>query len=113
MKTLIAIAASTVAAIGVLATPAHAVTAADCGIDVLAADARTASLDRLADKADTAAAKLAAGKPADALAKLEDFNSTLDALHSAPKSKLDPVVYATLNAEVEAALGCVADAANA
>ena len=113
MKKLFATAASTVAAIGVLAMPAHAVTAADCGIDVLAADARTASLDRLADKADAAAAKLAAGKPADALAKLEDFNSTLDALYAAPKSKIDPAVYATLNAEVETALGCVAGAANA
>lgn len=99
-----------------LTTPAHAATADECQalITVLSTDTAAAqSLSEttrtgLVDKAADAAAKLEAGKVADALAKLTDFDTTLEALHIAAKPKVSDEEFALLNADADAALNCVA-----
>ena len=45
---------------------------------------------RLVAKLDAASAKLPAGKNTDAVAKLVDFQATLNTLAAAPKAKLEP-----------------------
>jgi hypothetical protein len=54
-------------------------------------------VDGLVAKLDAASAKLAAGKNTDAVAKLVDFQTTLNALATAPKPKVDPVVAQALS----------------
>jgi hypothetical protein len=64
-------------------------------------------VDRLAAKVQAASAKLAAGKTTDAVAKLVDFQTTLNALAAAPKPKLDPAVAQALSAEAQGAVVCI------
>ena len=114
---LIAAAAIALGTTVLLTTPAHAVTAEECQVLITVLSTDTAAAQSLTektrtglvDKAADAAAKLEAGKVADVLAKLTDFDSTLEALHAADKPKVSDDDFAVLNAEVDAALSCVAD----
>jgi hypothetical protein len=63
--------------------------------------------NRLAAKVATASAKLAAGKNTDAVAKLVDFQSTLTALATAPKPKVDSAVAQALSAQAQGAIVCI------
>jgi hypothetical protein len=58
----------------------------------------------LVAKVDAASAKLAAGKNTAAVAKLVDFQTTLNALATAPKPKVDPAVAQTLNGDAQAVI---------
>jgi hypothetical protein len=114
---LIAVAALAIATGAALATPAHATTTVGgCQVlieDLSADTAAATSLGRagagLVAKADAAAVKLDESKTADALEKLLDYDSTLDALFSAPKPKVSETDYAALNTDVEAAIACIGE----
>jgi hypothetical protein len=62
-------------------------------------------------KVDTAALKLSQGKFCDALQKLNDYKSGLDALHSAAKPKVSDADYQTLSGDVGNAIACVTNLA--
>ena len=62
---------------------------------------------RLAGKVDSASAKLAAGKNAGAVQKLVDFQTTLDALATAPAPKVDPAVAQALTGDAQAVIDCI------
>jgi hypothetical protein len=62
-------------------------------------------------KVDTAALKLSAGKFCDALQKLNDYKSSLDALHFAAKPKVSDADYQTLSGDVGNAIACVTNLA--
>jgi hypothetical protein len=61
----------------------------------------------LVAKLDAAATKLGEGKNADAVQKLIDFQTTLNALATAPKPKVDPAVAQQLSAEAQGVIGCI------
>jgi FIMAH domain-containing protein len=65
------------------------------------------SFNNLVAKLDAAAAKFAEGKNADAVQKLVDFQTTLNALATAPKPKVDPVVAQSLIAEAQGVIDCI------
>jgi hypothetical protein len=65
------------------------------------------SFNNLVEKLDAAAAKLAEGKNADAAQKLVDFQTTLNALATAPKPKVDPAVAQSLVAEAQGVIDCI------
>lgn len=114
---LFAAAAIALGATAAFTTPAHATTAGECQvlIDVLEADTKAApSLSTkteagLVGKAEDAKAKLDAGKVADAFQKLADYDSTLEAIHSAAKPKVSDDDFWLLNSDVDAAFECVAN----
>ena len=54
-----------------------------------------------------ASAKLAEGKNADAVAKLVDFQTTLTALATAPKPKVDAATAEALIAEAQGVIDCI------
>lgn len=61
----------------------------------------------LVGKLDATSTKLAEGKNADALVKLVDFQSTLNALATAPKPKVDPAVAQSLIADAQSVIDCI------
>ena len=83
---------------------------ATLGEDTLAAQASFTSekdVGGLVAKVDAASEKLAAGKNNDAVAKLVDFQTTLNALATAPKPKVDPAVAHALSTEAEGVTVCI------
>jgi hypothetical protein len=64
-------------------------------------------IDGLVAKVEAAAAKLAAGKNTDAVAKLVDFQTTLNTLGAAPKPKVDPAVAQALSADAQGVIVCI------
>ena len=58
-------------------------------------------------KLDATATKLAEGKNADAVQKLTDFQTTLNALATAPKPKVDASTADTLGTEAQGVIECV------
>lgn len=58
-------------------------------------------------KLDAASAKLAEGKNADAVQKLTDFQTTLNALATAPKAKIDQMVAQNLAAQTQEVIVCI------
>ena len=64
-------------------------------------------LNGLVAKLDAATTKLTEGKNADAVTKLVDFQTTLNALAMAAKPKVDPTVAQTLTAEAQGVIDCV------
>jgi len=58
-------------------------------------------------KLDAASAKLAEGKNADAVQKLVDFQTTLNALATARQPKVDPAVAQSLIAEAQGVIDCI------
>jgi anionic cell wall polymer biosynthesis LytR-Cps2A-Psr (LCP) family protein len=65
------------------------------------------SFNNLVEKLDAAAAKLAEGKNADAVQKLVDFQTTLNALATAPKPKVDPAVAQSLVVDAQGVIDCI------
>ena len=65
-------------------------------LDAAGSFASVKDLERTVAKFDAAAAKLSEGKQLDAILKLEDVQTSLNALASASKPKLDPTVAASL-----------------
>ncbi len=61
----------------------------------------------LVAKLDAAAAKLQVGKNADAIQKLVDFQTTLNALASSPKPKVDAEVAQRLVQGAQAVIDCI------
>jgi hypothetical protein len=61
----------------------------------------------LVAQVDAASAKLAAGKTTDAVGKLVDVQTTLNALATAPKPKVDPDVAQALSAEAQGVVVCI------
>jgi hypothetical protein len=64
-------------------------------------------IDGLVAKVEDASAKLAAGKNTDAVAKLVDFQTTLNTLAAAPKPKVDPAVAQALSADAQGVIVCI------
>jgi hypothetical protein len=64
-------------------------------------------VDGLVAKVEAASAKLAADKNTDAVAKLVEFQTTLNALAAAPKPKVDPAVAQALRAEAQGVIVCI------
>jgi hypothetical protein len=58
-------------------------------------------------KVDSTAVKVSQGKFCDALQKLNDYKSSIDALHSAAKPKISDTDYALLSGDVGNAIACV------
>jgi hypothetical protein len=58
-------------------------------------------------KLDAAALKLSEGKNADAVLKLQDFQTLLNALATAPKPKLDPATAQALIREAQGVIDCI------
>jgi hypothetical protein len=58
-------------------------------------------------KLDAASSKLAEGKTADAVQKLRDFQTQLNALATAPKPKLDLTTAQALIAEAQSVIDCI------
>jgi hypothetical protein len=78
--------------------------------DTLAAQASFTSQNDVGGpvaKVDAASAKLAVGKNTDAVAKLVDFQTTLNALATAPKPEVDPAVARALSAEAQGVVVCI------
>jgi hypothetical protein len=98
-------------------SPAAAQTASECDAllaqlraDTVAAEGsftNAKDFTRAIAKLDAAGAKLDAGKNADAAAKVEDFQASLNSLATAAKPKLDPAVAEGLVAEAQAVIDCV------
>ena len=65
------------------------------------------SFNNVVAKLDASAAKLAEGKNADAVEKLVDFQTTLDALATASKPKIDSAAAQSLIAEAQGVIDCV------
>ena len=118
MRTKLVAVAVAVIALGAtmtLSAPAHATTVEECRglITDLAAASDTASSlegrpgDNLAAKATAAGSKLDAGKVGDALAKLADYDRTLEALHHAAEPKVSEDDSASLDGAVHSAITCV------
>jgi hypothetical protein len=63
----------------------------------------------LVAKVDAASAKLAAGKNTDAVAKLVDFQTTLNALAAAPKPKVVPAVAQALSDDAQGVIACISE----
>ena len=61
----------------------------------------------LVTKLDAASAKLAAGKNTDAVAKLVDFQTTLNTLATDPKPKVDPAVAQELSDDAQGVIYCI------
>ena len=61
----------------------------------------------LVTKLDAASAKLAAGKNTDAVAKLVDFQTTLNTLATDPKPKVDPAVAQALSDDAQGVIYCI------
>jgi len=64
-------------------------------------------VDGLVAKLDAAAAKLQVEKNTDAVHKLVDFQTTLNALASSPKPKVDAEVAQRLVQEAQAVIDCI------
>lgn len=105
-------------AISVLGTAANAATAEECQAKIDSLTAQTASAeffgqnaakDRagLLDKLDEATTKLAEGKFADAIQKLTDFRTEVEALNVAVKPKINPGHAAALIAGANDAIACI------
>jgi len=69
--------------------------------------AKQHDFDRLVAKLDAAATKLSEGKDADAVQKLVDFQTTLNALATAAKPKVDSAVAQALITEAQAVIDCI------
>ena len=116
MKKLFAAAAIATSLTALLTAPAQATTVGECHELIAGLRADTAAATSLAPKAraglevkaDAAATKLDAGKIDDALGKLTDYDSTLDALRGAAKPKVSDADVLVLCGDVDAALACVA-----
>ena len=61
----------------------------------------------LGAKLEDASAKLAAGKNANAVAKLVDFQTTLNTLATAPTPKVDPAVAQALSGDAQGVISCI------
>jgi hypothetical protein len=101
----------------IAAAPASATTVGECQAklatltsDTVAAQSSFTNqkdVTGLLGKLDAAAAKLSQGKNADAIQKLVDFQTTLNALASAAKPKVDAGVAQALSAEAQGVIDCI------
>jgi FIMAH domain len=115
VRLLVAMLAAALVVGGVAVETASAQTADDCQAQLaqLRADTIAASssftneksVTSLVGKLDAASAKLAQGKNADAVQKLVDFQTTLNALAAA--GKVDATTAQTLNAEAQGVIDCI------
>ena len=111
------VAALTFGGLAVAGTASAATAVADCqaqlatlSADTLAAETsftNAKSVTSLTSKVDAASVKLAEGKNADAVQKLVDFQTLLNALATAPKPKLDPATAQALSTEAQGVIDCI------
>ena len=118
VRLLVAVLAATLAFVGLaVSTAGAATTTEECQsqLATLRADTVAAqssftnerSFTSAVAKLDAASAKLAEGKNADAVQKLVDFQTQLNALATAPKPKLDPDTAQALIAEAQGVIDCI------
>lgn len=115
VRLLVAMLAAALVVGGVAVETASAQTTEDCQAqlatlraDTLAASSsftNEKSVTSLVGKLDAAATKLAQGKNADAVQKLVDFQTSLNALAAA--GKVDATTAQTLNAEAQGVIDCI------
>lgn len=114
---LLAALAASLAFCAVAVDSASAATVDQCQADLATLRADTVAaqtsftnqkdVNGLLAKLDAASVKLAEGKNADAVLKLVDFQTTLNALATAPKPKVDPAVAQSLIGEAQGVIDCV------
>jgi soluble cytochrome b562 len=107
LLSLNAVGAGTASATTVNECQAQLVTLRDSTLASHESFAYQKDVDGLVAKIDAASAKLAAGKTTDAVVKLVDFQTTLNALATAPKPKVDPAVAQALSAEAQGVIVCI------
>jgi hypothetical protein len=117
VRLLVAVLAATLAVGGVAVSTAAATTVEDCQsqlatlrADTVAAESsftNEQSFTNAVAKLDDASAKLVEGKNADAVQKLVDYQTLLNALATAPKPKLDPATAQALIAEAQGVIDCI------
>jgi hypothetical protein len=98
-------------------SPASASTVQECQGDLATLRADTVAaqgsftnakdFNSLVGKLDAASANLTAGKNADAIQKLVDFQTKLNALASAAKPKVDPDVAEALVGDAQGVIDCI------
>jgi hypothetical protein len=114
---LLVILAAVVTLNAVAAGAASATTVGECQADLqslraqaVAAEgsfANAKDFNGLVAKLDSAATKLTAGKNADAVQKLTDFQTTLNALAGAPRPKVDAATADGLVTEAQGVVDCI------
>ena len=87
------------------AAPAGATTTGDYEAQIAALKVQTQNATFTSQNAASAA--LSAGKTADAIQKLTDFQTTLNALATAPKAKIDQMVAQNLAAQTQEVIVCI------
>jgi hypothetical protein len=118
VRLLVAVLAATLAFVGLaVSTAGAATTTEECQSqlatlqsDTVAAQSSFTSEQSFTSavaKLDAASTKLAEGKNADAVQKLVDFQTQLNALATAPKPKLDPDTAQALIAEAQGVIDCI------
>ena len=117
VRLLVAALVAALAFVGLAVSTAGATTAQDCQsqLATLRADtvAAESSFTNAKDatnevaKLDAASSKLTEGKNADAVDKLVDFQSTLNALSTAAKPKVTASTAQNLNAEAQSVIDCI------
>ena len=117
VRLLVAVLAASLAFVGLAVGTASATTVEDCQSqlatltsDTLAAQTSFTNEKSGAselEKLDDASAKLAEGKTTDAVQKLVDFQSTLTALATAPKAKVDATTSESLTAGAQGTIDCI------
>lgn len=117
VRLLVAAFVATLAFVGLAVGSASATTAEDCQAQLAALRADTvaaqtsftnvSSFTGEVAKLDDAAAKLTEAKNADAVQKLVDFQTLLNALATAPKPKLDPATAQALSTEAQGVIDCI------
>jgi hypothetical protein len=114
---LLVVLAALLAVNAATAGAASATTVEECQYQLKALGAETVAtqdsftnakdVDRLVDKLDAAGAKLTAGKNADAVEKLTDFQTTLNALAGAPKPKVESEAAQALVTQAQGVVDCI------
>jgi uncharacterized protein YukE len=118
VRLLVAVLAATLAFVGLaVSTAGAATTTEECQSQLATLQSDTVaaqssftgeqSFTSAVAKLDAASTKLAEGKNADAVQKLVDFQTQLNALATAPKPKLDPDTAQALIAEAQGVIDCI------
>jgi FIMAH domain-containing protein len=114
---LFAVLVATLSMSAALAGSASATTVEKCQAEL--ADLQTATeaagpsftnqkdVNGLLGKLDAASTKLVQGKNVDAVQKLVEFQTTLNALATAPKPKIDPTVAQALSTDAQTVIDCI------
>lgn len=107
LLSLNAVSAGTASATTVDECQSQLVTLRDATLAAQTSFTNQKSVEGLVAKLEDASAKLAAGKNADAVAKLVNFQTTLNTLATAPAPKVGPAVAQALSGDAQGVIVCI------